>query len=250
MKGTGGTSRKIVLGATGTVGTLLVVTFVVLFVILFRARRVLWKAKLPEEKVDPETFPWKSGDLLLCSRFGISNMMTQIISNSHWTHVGLVFVYDHRPYVWDIDIYNARLIPLLGFLEIYHGTVAVRSLSGTTPIHNAKFLRYIKTHWNSPYSFDFWLHGYNRIFTTLTLPLTPPIEEKSSSKTNFFCCTMTAATLLHLEVMTPPSHPLDINKLNLKDFESTSIPGQKGCIFQLNPGWKYEKELLLESPKK
>ena len=232
----------------GSIGFFIWMVSILILGLLFHARKALWEAPVPQKFISYEHMDWKSGDLLLCSGSGahgkIGEIVTKVTSGSQWTHVGLVFVHPvtKHIYLWDIDNTAARLIPLFAFLKRYKGKVAVRrlvksSFTDMVVINDEKYMEFIQSHWNVPYTHDFWIHGYNRKFPILAVPFSSNLTEEKKH----FCCTLTAKTLVFLGVIKEIPH---MHVLGMKDFEYDH--DKNNPFFIMKNGWRFEPEILVK----
>jgi hypothetical protein len=244
---------KVTTGIASSLGTLVFFILCLASFFIFHSRKAFLNVKMPEKYIEYKYFDWKSGDLILCSGNGAkvnSGPLNKIISGSQWTHVGLVFVhpFTKHVYLWDIDNVAARLIPLFAFMQRFPGQVAVRrlvqssftSFDQTGAVDDRKFMEFIQNYWNVPYSFEFWIHGYNRKFPFLKVPIV------NHDPHGEFCCTLTAKTLEYLQVLDGSRiadadiHPeKKWHLLGIKDFENSGT-------LPMRHQWRFEKEILVK----
>ena len=237
---------------------------VVIFLILaFRWIHVHHMPK-PKSKLKLRDVNFKSGDLLLCSghgeRGGFGASVLRLISNTQWTHLAMIYVDDKTgyPYIWDMDTRGARLLNLDAFLKMFKGYTAVRSINKN--VDQEEFKKFIQMKWNKSYDYEFWLHGYNRMFPLMPLPASTPSKR---DKNSYFCCDLVAETLEHLGVLQfdpkednvknndrgcntqdkslsdCPTMTLKKEAMGMGDFES------KSTALPLCPTWKFAEEVMI-----
>ena len=125
---------------------LAIVMVLLLYIQYFPPRSTLENAKSISE-IQGE---FKTGDLVFFSGENFSSKFIRCVTNSPWSHVGLVVMRGNIPFLWECDRGNgmgegARLIPLKNkFLSYKIGAFAKLS----TPINTEELDQFIRSHMN------------------------------------------------------------------------------------------------------
>jgi len=198
---------------------------------------------------NPHRYPFKAGDLLLCS----SSILTRFFAHSVWGHVGIVYRDPQTSllYVWETQIpvqgtwwtftnslksKATRLTPLYRYLKRCPKPLCVRPINQEVDVD--RFCEFVKKKWDQPFAFDFLVNGANRVFMDV---VNVPVLTRTKRSARY-CAELVAETFAYLGVFDFKSsvdEGVRPNTIIPRDF------GQEHQRLPLVNGWSFGDEVLL-----
>ncbi len=164
---------------------------------------------------DQVTF--QTGDLLLFH----SNLLLMFLLNSPFSHVGVVVVLNHTPYVFEIVPHNR--FPTLTPVNRLNLDKGVYHRSIETPLDTDKVVKYIEMEGDRMYDFALWYPLVKQTFDHVVFPRLPHRTRSCLS-----CATLVGKLLHRFGVMVHQEHFVP------EDFSSLRHEGR----------WQVEKKLI------